>query len=471
MSPAGPLDAPETEAETRTNRITPVLQAAGWSAPPARLREELLAPGRIQSGGRRANPKPADYVLTLHGRPLAVLEAKRHGLGAAEGVAQAKDYALRLGTRFAYASDGAEWYAIDMDRGAEGPIGPADIPSPERLWTLRHGSAPDMGAALAKTSALTLDDWRLRLGAVPFEAAGGKWEPRYYQRRAIDAATDAIAGGDRRVLLTLATGTGKTAIAFQIAWRLHQARWNLSGEPKRRPHILFLADRNILADQAVNAFGAFPADSIVRIDPTRIRRDGGVPMNGAVFFSIFQTLMTDRAGLEAADEDAEGPAPAAAEPNYLDYPPEFFDLVVIDECHRGGANDESAWRGILEHFAPAAQLGLTATPKRSANVDTYRWFGEPVYEYALRTGIEDGFLTPFKVRQMASTMDAFTPEAGDASRARPRSGPTRRPRSTASSRSPSASAAASRSSWTLSTPPRRRSSSAPASVTRPWCAT
>jgi type I restriction enzyme R subunit len=304
-----------------------------------------------------------------------------------------------------------------MDEGTEGALDPPPFPSPDELWERRFGALAVARFTTALPApppgALGLADWRLRFADVPFEAAGGKWEPRYYQRRAIDAATDAIAAGQRRVLLTLATGTGKTAIAFQIAWRLHEARWSLAGTPKRRPRILFLADRNILADQAVNAFTAFEDGAIVRITPERIKKNGGVPMNGAVFFSIFQTLMTDRAGLDAVDESGEGEIEAAAEPNYLGYPPDFFDLVVIDECHRGGARDESTWRRILEHFAPAAQLGLTATPKRGANVDTYAWFGEPVYEYALRTGIEDGFLTPFKVRQMASTMDEFTPEAGD----------------------------------------------------------
>ncbi|MEM7728197.1 MAG: DEAD/DEAH box helicase family protein [Pseudomonadota bacterium] len=433
-----PLDAPETEAETRTNRITPVLHAAGWaSVDGARMREELLAPGRIQRGGRRINPKPADYVLILHGRPLAVVEAKKHGVGAGAGVAQAKDYADRLGTRFAYATDGAEWYAIDMDEGREGALDPGAFPTPAELWERTFGRAragnetalqalsdavsagPDEAGPLAHAAPRALDDanaWRVRFGAVPYEAAGGKWSPRYYQRRAIDAALDAVAEGRRRVLLTLATGTGKTAIAFQTAWKLYQARWNLTGEGTRRPRILFLADRNILADQAVNAFGAFEADAIVRIDPKAIRKHGGVPKNGAVFFSIFQTLMTDKAGAaRMSDEDAEDDAPLehTAEPNYLDYRPDFFDCIIVDECHRGGANDESSWRGILEHFAPAVQIGLTATPKRKANVDTYRYFGEPAYEYALKTGIEDGYLTPFKVRQMASTMDEFTPLQGD----------------------------------------------------------
>ena len=159
----------------------------------------------------------------------------------------------------------------------------------------------------------------------------------------------------------------------------------------RRPRILFLADRNILADQAYNAFSAFPSDAVARIDPQSLGKRGGrPPKNASVFFTIFQTFMT-----------------GDGEPVFTGYPPDFFDFIVIDECHRGGARDESAWRGILEHFEPAVQLGLTATPKRKHNADTYAWFGEPVYTYALRDGIEDGYLTPFKVRQMASTIDEY----------------------------------------------------------------
>ena len=204
-------------------------------------------------------------------------------------------------------------------------------------------------------------------------AAGGKWELRYYQHNAINAALEAIGAGKTRILLTLATGTGKTSIAFQIAWKLFHARWNLSGEPTRRPRILFLVDRNILADQAYNAFAAFDANTITRIDPDVIRARGGVPKNASVFFTIFQTFMT-----------GEG------EPVFYGYPPGFFDFIVIDECHRGGSKDESEWRGILEYFAPAVQLGLTATPKRKINADTYAHFGEPIYTYSLKEGIEDG---------------------------------------------------------------------------------
>src|SRR5258707_79526 len=200
--------------------------------------------------------------------------------------------------------------------------------------------------------------------------------------------------------LTLGTGTGKTFIAFQIAWKLFHSRWNLSREPSRRPRILFLADRNILADQAYNAFSAFPEDALVRIEPGDIRKKGKVPKNGSLFFTIFQTLMTGP------------PKDGQPSPYFGEYPPDFFDFIVIDECHRGGANDESTWRAIMDYFWPAVQLGLTATPKRNDNVDTYKYFGEPVYIYSLKEGINDGFLTPFRVKQIATTLDeyVYTPD-------------------------------------------------------------
>ena len=236
---------------------------------------------------------------------------------------------------------------------------------------------------------------------MPYEDKGGTWKARYYQDIAVRRVLEAIAADKKRILLTLATGTGKTFIAFQLAWKLFQSRWNLSGEPTRRPRILFLADRNILADQAYNAFSPFAEDARIRIDPKRVRQTGRVPHNGSVFFTIFQTFMSGT--------DAEGnPAP-----NFYDYAPDFFDFIIIDECHRGGAKDESSWRGILEYFAPAVQLGLTATPKRRDNVDTYAYFGEPVYVYSLRDGINDGYLTPFKVRQIATTLDDYVYTSDD----------------------------------------------------------
>lgn len=365
----------ETEADTRANRIDPILRKAGWGeVDGSKVHRELICPGRITGGGRRANPLSADYVLSYRDRKLAVVEAKRAGLGHTDGVGQAKDYASRLEARFAYSTNGIGWYGIDMQTGVEGDIS-LPFPTPQELWSRCFPVG---------------NDWRDRFGAVPFETGGGKWQPRYYQHNAITAVLEAIAGGKDRILLTLATGTGKTSIAFQIAWKLFHAHWNLSREPVRRPRILFLADRNILADQAYNAFSAFAPDALCRISPEEIRKKGRIPKNANVFFTIFQTFMT-----------GEGQF------TFEGYPEDFFDFIVIDECHRGGAKDESTWRGILEYFAPAVQLGLTATPKRDVNADTYKYFGDPVYTYALREGIGDGFLTPFKVRQMASTLDTY----------------------------------------------------------------
>src|SRR6202521_769664 len=372
------------EAETRAELIDPALKGAGWGVVDASwVRREVITLGRLQGAGKRAAQDIADYVLTYRDHKLAVIEAKRRDLPDTEGAGQAKKYAAKLQARFAYSTNGDGIYQIDMETGAEQYV--LQYPSPEDLWN----------RTFAKENA-----WRDRFAAVPFEDKGGTWQARYYQHNAIENTLEAIANGRKRILLTLATGTGKTFIAFQLTWKLFQSRWNLSGEPTRRPRILFLADRNILADQAYNAFSAFAEDALVRIEPDEIRKRGRVPKNGSIFFTIFQTFMTGR--------DAEGnPAPS-----FGDYPPDFFDFIVIDECHRGGANDESNWRGILEYFAPAVQLGLTATPKRRANADTYAYFGDPVYIYSLREGINDGFLTSFKVKQISTTLDeyVYTPD-------------------------------------------------------------
>ena len=217
---------------------------------------------------------------------------------------------------------------------------------------------------------------------------------------AVSKTMETIANDTQRILLTLATGTGKTFIAFQIAWKLFQTRWNLKKDGSRRPRILFLADRNILANQAFNSFSAFQEDALVRINPKEIRKKGSVPTNGSIFFTIFQTFMS------GTDKDGN------PEPYFGEYPTDFFDFIIIDECHRGGANDEGNWRKILEYFSPAVQLGLTATPKRKDNVDTYKYFGEPVYIYSLKEGINDGFLTPFKVKRIQTTLDeyVYTPD-------------------------------------------------------------
>lgn len=367
------------EAETRAELIDPALRAAGWGVvADSRMRMEMICPGRIEGAGRRGKNEIADYVLTFRNHKLAVIEAKAQDKGPTEGVAQAKAYAEKLQARFAFATNGRKIYRIDMKTGAEAYV--ERYPTPDELWAESFQEA---------------NEWRERFADIPFEGAG-RWEARYYQHNAIENALEAIAAGKQRILLTLATGTGKTAIAFQIAWALFQSRWNLSRKPERRPRILFLADRNILANQAFNSFSAFGEDgALVRVKPEEIRKKGAVPKNASVFFTIFQTFMSGT--------DAEGnPAPY-----FGDYSPDFFDFIIIDECHRGGANDEGNWRGILEYFAPAVQLGLTATPKRRDNVDTYKYFGEPVYTYSLKEGINDGFLTPFKVKQFATTLDDY----------------------------------------------------------------
>jgi type I restriction enzyme R subunit len=370
------------EAETRAELIDPALRAAGWGVVEgSRIQREYpITHGRIQGAGKRGKAEIADYVLVYRNTKLAVIEAKALAKHYSEGVAQAKGYAQKLAVRFTYATNGQAIYAIDMRSGAEGDV--ANFPSPEQLWAQTFSEQ---------------SEWRERFAAIPFEDKGGTWGARYYQDIAISRVLEAIAAERQRILLTLATGTGKTFIAFQLAWKLFKSRWNLRRDAQRQPRILFLADRNILADQAYNSFSAFPEDALVRIDPADIRKKGKVPKNGSIFFTIFQTFMS-------------GPNDT---PYFGEYPADFFDFIIIDECHRGGANDEGNWRGILDYFAPAVQLGLTATPKRKDNVDTYAYFGEPVYVYSLKEGINDGFLTPFKVKQIATTLDEYLHVPGD----------------------------------------------------------
>jgi type I restriction enzyme R subunit len=373
------------EAETRAEHIDPALKAASWGVVEGSkiLREYPITPGRIEGHGRRGKPLIADYVLVYRNRKLAVIEAKAWDEELTEGVGQAKDYATKMAVRFTYATNGQGIYAIDMETGNEGEV--PLYPEPDELWNMTFAEA---------------NVWRNRFAEVPFEDKGGTLGERYFRDLAIERVLDAIAENKQRVLLTLATGTGKTLIAFQIAWKLFHSRWNLNREPSRRPRILFLADRNILANQAYNAFSSFPEDALVRIAPEDIRKKGKVPKNGSLFFTIFQTFMSGP------------PKDSKPSPYFGEYPSDFFDFIIIDECHRGGANDESNWRGILDYFAPAVQLGLTATPKRKDNVDTYAYFGEPVYIYSLKEGINDGFLTPFKVKQISTTLDeyVYTPD-------------------------------------------------------------
>lgn len=370
------------EAETRAELIDPQLRASGWGVVEGSkiLRERHITAGKVQAGGR-GKPLIADYILVYQNRQVAVIEAKSDQRPVGEGVGQAKNYAQKLNLNFAYAANGKEIYEINM-QGGEGTI--VQFPTPAELYEKAFAGAPR-------------NNWNNAFDRIPYEDVGGSKASRYYQEIAVNNVMAAIAENKNRILLTLATGTGKTFIAFQIVWKLFHSRWNLMRDAARRPRILFLADRNILADQAFNAFNAFPEDALVRIKPDAIRKRGRVPTNGSIFFTIFQTFMS-------------GPGDT---PYFGEYPKDYFDLIIIDECHRGGANDESNWRAIMDYFSPAVQLGLTATPKRKDNADTYKYFGEPVYIYSLKEGINDGFLTPFKVRRIQTTLDEYVYTSDD----------------------------------------------------------
>ena len=370
------------EADTRAELIDPQLKNAGWITDvDVRVqREHNINAGEIKAGGIRVGQLKADYVLSYKNRKLAVVEAKADDVNVAEGVAQAKLYAQKLGLDTTFAANGKEIYQICLKTGKEGPVD--RFPTPAELWEKSCGHQ---------------NEWLNKFDEVPFEDINRTKEARYYQELAVNSAMEAIAADKQRVLLTLATGTGKTFIAFQIAWKLFKARWNLQKDGRRTPRILFLADRNILASQAFMDFGGFQEDALIRIRPSEIARKGEVPKNGSVFFTIFQTFMSGPEG----------------EPYFGEYEKDFFDLVIIDECHRGGANNESSWRDILDYFDGAVHLGLTATPKRTDNTDTYEYFGEPVHTYSLKEGIGDGFLTPFKLRRIKSDLDDYSYSSDD----------------------------------------------------------
>jgi len=371
------------EAETRAELIDPKIKEAGWGDVEGSFvrREFKITNGEIKPGGIRASFDKADYILVYKNRKIAVIEAKSDELDVSEGVGQAKDYAQKLRIPTTYSTNGNKIYEINYSKNEKGEIkinedgemiitSEAEVdkfPSPQELWNKTFKDK---------------NEWSSKFDEVDFKTFKGFREPRYYQEIAINNTLEAIANKQNRILLTLATGTGKTVIAFHIAWKLFHARWNMQRDGKRVPRILFLADRNILANQAFNSFSAFDENALVRITPKDVKDKGHVPTNGSVFFTIFQSFMS-------------GPE---NKPYFGQYPADFFDLVIIDECHRGGANDESNWRDILNYFKTATQIGLTATPKRKINADTYNYFKEPIYTYSLNSGITDGFLTPFRVK-------------------------------------------------------------------------
>ncbi len=362
-----------TEADTCRRFVVPRLQALGWDNEPHSIAEQrTITDGRIIPTGKgfvRKPPKRVDYLLRFtRDFPLAVIEAKPSYKSAADAVQQSKQYAEMLGLKFAYATNGHDIIEFDYFTGVERIC--ADYPSPSALWE-RYRSGSGLAAPETADQLLT-----------PFNHTVGKGE-RYYQQIAVNRTVEAVLKGQRRLLLTMATGTGKTAVAFQICWKLWSSRWNRTGE-HRRPRILYLADRNILIDQPKDGIFAVFGDARYKIE------SGEVVHSREMYFAIYQALAEDerRAGLFKA------------------FSPDFFDLVIVDECHRGSAREESAWRLILDYFEPAYKLGMTATPLRDDNRDTYLYFGNPLYEYSLRQGIEDGFLAPYRVHRVVTEWDA-----------------------------------------------------------------
>ena len=380
------------ETATRRKKIDPALYGVGWEQVPeseilTEQRAYLIAPGQVSALPQNRHPKKADYLLEYKKKKLAVIEAKSDERDVSEGIPQAKLYAELLHIRYAYATNGDEIWGIDMGvKDEEGNYivpskeGPVDrFPSPQELWAMTYTEA---------------NAWRDTFNLCPLNRGGGR-EPRYYQEIAIDAVLTAVAKGQRRILLTMATGTGKTYTAFQICWKLYETGWNIRNK-EQKPRILFISDRNILANQAKNDFEQFPEDAMERVTPELIhdkKHNGKLPTARHLYFTIFQTLM---------GSEVEG-----GEPYYRQWQRDFFDFIIIDECHRGGANDESEWRELMNWFEPAVQLGMTATPRRKVNVNTYQYFGNPVYTYSLKQGIEDGFLTPFRVQVATSNIDTY----------------------------------------------------------------
>lgn len=365
------------EATTRRELINPMLKASKWgrneTVGSEIIDEYEFTDGRLIGAGQRGKRKKADYVLAYKNQKLAIVEAKAEGKEVTDGLEQVKAYAETLNIRYVYSTNGHGIYFFDMKTGRGEFV--ENYHTPDDLFVMTFDD---------------VDHKQYEALIEPYQIT--KHRPRYYQENAINAAVRAISGGEDRVLLTLATGTGKTTIAFQIAWKLFQSRWNRRGD-ERRPRILFIADRNILIEQAMGDFEPLESE-IVRVNGEAIRKMGKIPTNGNIFFSIYQAI-------------AGKPSDQPDKPYYMDYPADFFDLVIIDECHRGGAGNESSWREVLNHFSGATHLGLTATPKRDLNVDTYDYFGEPKYTYSLKQGIEDGFLTPFKVKRITTTMDRY----------------------------------------------------------------
>jgi len=372
------------EADTCRLYVTPKLRDSDWETSPYSMTEQrTFTDGRIvvtNGKSKRGEGKRADYILRYRRDfPIAVVEAKAYREPASTGLQQAKDYAEILGFKFAYATNGREIIEFDYLTGEQRDLD--QFPSPQELWARLSG-------------AEQIDSQDAKHILEPYQPEQGK-TPRYYQEIAINRVVQAVVQGQQRILLTMATGTGKTFVAFQICWKLWNSRWNKDGVP-RKPRILFLADRNILVDQPKSGVFAPFGDALYKIE------GGKTSQSREMYFAIYQAI-----------------APRDGRPGlYREFKRDFFDLIVVDECHRGSARDDSIWRDILEYFQPAYQLGMTATPLRADNSDTYHYFGNPLYTYSLKQGIEDGFLAPYTVHRIVTDLDAtgWRPTKGELGR-------------------------------------------------------
>ena len=376
-----------SESDTRAKFIDPQLKNDWWNEKQI-IREYEFTDWRKLLWNARWKRKFADYILSYKWIKLAIIEAKKLDLEATEWLEQVKEYAKILNLRFIFSTNWKKIYQFDMQTGFWSFV--ENYPNPEQLYEMVFEVENEAREILLKE---------------PFYLTDKK--PRYYQEIAIQKTMEKIAENQKRILLTLATWTGKTVIAFQIIYKLFQARWSLDGIGKRRPRILFLADRNVLVNQAMNTFNPLEKDTI-KINSEEIRkRNGKVPTNASIFFWIYQAL-TGWNYWEDTENDN-----SSSEEYFRQYDKKFFDLIVIDECHRGWAREDGNWAEILKYFESAVQVGLTATPKRDDNIDTYKYFWNPIYEYSLKNGIDDGFLTPFKIKRIQLNTDEFVLNSSD----------------------------------------------------------
>ena len=357
-----------TEEDIKLQYITPAITAK-WSTDHITM-ETQITDGRINLKGNmfaRERPKKADYVLYLRDeKPIAIVEAKDNKHAVSDGIQQAITYAQMMDVPFAYSSNGDAFYEHDFLTGKQRQIALEDFPSPDELL-----------ARFKTGKNVTTDE--MKVINQPYYTSQTTYSPRYYQRNAINRTVEAVAKGQDRILLVMATGTGKTYTAFQIVYRLLK-----SGLKKK---VLYLADRNNLVDQSITQDFAPLKKTIHKIN---FVKDEPVTITShEVYFSLYQQL----AGNDEETDSGEDPVARFASLFQKD----FFDLIIVDECHRGSAKKDSNWRAILEYFSSATQIGLTATPKETKYISNIDYFGEPIYTYSLREGIEDGFLAPFKV--------------------------------------------------------------------------